>query len=332
MSKGAQENDHLLDAVALLVLDVQERLLPAMADAETFTDRVAFAIEAARHFKLQVIFTEQVPEKLGPTLPRLRKLAPNAPVFKKSSFSALQAPGLQDYLRDQNIYHLLVCGLETPVCVYQTALQAADLDHDTTLLSDCLASRRPEDDAYVLPALTRGGCHLLPSETVFYSMVADADRPVFRGYSELVKHYDALRHGEQPSEPEEKSARQEPARQEPAKPEPIPARKKQTRSRKVQEPEVASQPVESTEDEPKPPAKRTRSRRRKAPKPVEAVEPEEASDSPESESEPIAIVTVETNMDPEEKEVRKPRRRKRGPRKPRSAATPKKDTPAESEN
>ncbi len=198
MSKGAQDNDHLLDAVALLVLDVQERLIPAMADGEVFIDRVAFALEAARQFKIRVIFTEQVPDKLGPTLPRLKALAPEARVFRKSSFSALQANGLQDYLSSLNVYHLLVCGLETPVCVYQTALQATDLDLDTTLLSDCLASRRPEDDAFVLPSLTHAGCHLLPSESVFYSMAADAENPVFRGYSQLVKHYDALRRGDEP--------------------------------------------------------------------------------------------------------------------------------------
>lgn len=313
MSKGVQENDHLLDAVALLVLDVQERLLPAMAEPEIFTDRVAFAIEAARHFNLKVIFTEQVPEKLGPTLPRLRKLAPNARVFQKSSFSALQAKGLEDYLREQNIYHLLVCGLETPVCVYQTALQAADLDHDTTLLSDCLTSRRPEDDAFVLPALTHNGCHLLPSETVFYSMVADAKSAAFRGYSQLVKHYDALRRGEQPPEPTEPESRQ------PAKPNPKTERKKSTRARKVTETKnVVEAPPEEpvAEKEPKAAPKRSRGRRRKTP--VESateaavVEKRSESSSKTDAGEPTSSP----------KEARKPRRRKRGPRKTKSDSAP----------
>lgn len=323
MSKGAQENDHLLDAVALLVIDVQERLLPAMAEAKIFTDRVAFAIEAARHFNLKVIFTEQVPEKLGPTLPRLRQLAPNARVFKKSSFSALQAPGLQDYLRDQNIYHLLVCGLETQVCVYQTALQAADLDHDTTLLSDCLASRRPEDAAFVLPALTQGGCHLLPSEAVFYSMVADAENSTFRGFSRLVKHYDALRRGEQPPVPEER-----PSIQEPAKPMPKPERKKSSRTRKVKEPEkaVESPPVESIAEEPKPAPKRSRGRRRKAPA-EPATEIMVVDVTPKPSAEP-----VENETAPAAREARKPRRRKRGPRKPKSDAAPDAEKSSEPEN
>ena len=209
MAIGSQNQDHddLLDAVALVVVDVQERLLPAMTDPDTFTDRVAFAIEAAKVFGLKIIFTEQVPEKLGPTPPRLKKLAPNAPVFSKSSFSALQTKGIQDHFRDLNIYHLLICGLETGVCIYQTALQASDLELDVTLLSDCLTSRRPEDDAFVLPSLTKNGCHVLPSETVFYSMVADARNPKFRAYSELVKKYHAIRQGEASLRPKEKKSR-----------------------------------------------------------------------------------------------------------------------------
>ncbi|RKX32476.1 MAG: hypothetical protein DRP71_11965 [Verrucomicrobia bacterium] len=212
------EHDHLLDAVALVVVDVQERLLPAMADPEAFTDRVAFSIEAAKVFGLTVIFTEQVPEKLGPTPPRLKRLAPNARVFSKSTFSAFQAKGLQDYLRDLNIYHLLICGLETGVCIYQTALQASDLELDATLLSDCLTSRRPEDDAFVLPSLTRNGCHVLPSETVFYSMIADAANPRFRAYSALVKKYHAIRQGEAAPPPKEKESRKPAGKTKPETP------------------------------------------------------------------------------------------------------------------
>jgi len=205
------DHDHLLEAVALVVVDVQERLLPAMADPETFIDRIAFSIEAAKLFGVKVIFTEQVPEKLGPTLPGLRKLAPEARVFRKSTFSAFQAAGIQDYLRDLNIYHLLIGGLETGVCIYQTALQATDLELDVTLLSDCLTSRRPEDDAFILPALTRNECHVLPSETVFYSMIADARNPRFRAYSELVKKAHAIRQGEDAG-PAEKKEPKKPVR------------------------------------------------------------------------------------------------------------------------
>jgi len=288
MVKADQDSahDHLLDAVALVVVDVQERLLPAMADSEAFTDRVAFSIEAAKVFGLKIIFTEQVPEKLGRTPSRLMKLAPKARVFSKSSFSAFQAEGIQDYLRDLNIYHLLICGLETGVCIYQTALQASDLELDATLLSDCLTSRRPEDDAFVLPSLTRNGCHILPSETVFYSMVADAENPRFRAYSELVKKYHAIRQGEISLPPKQKESRK-PAKK--AKPE-APAEK---------------HPPSHEKPERKQSPKRDRSRKRSQP----------VRGAPADENATVPPETKGTGeKPPEESTSRKPRHRRRATR------------------
>jgi nicotinamidase-related amidase len=288
MAKAAQnsDHDHLLDAVALVVVDVQERLLPAMADPEVFTDRVAFSIEAAKLFGLKIIFTEQVPEKLGRTPPRLKMLAPKARVFSKSSFSAFQAKGIQDYLRDLNIYHLLICGLETGVCIYQTALQASDLELDVTLLSDGLTSRRPEDDAFVLPSLTRNGCHILPSETVFYSMVADAQNPRFRAYSELVKKYHAIRQGLTPPPPKQKES-QKPAKK--AKPE---------------EP-ADRQPPSHQEPKRKQAPKRDRNRKRSQPV-RETPAGKKATTPPETRG--------KGEKPPEEATLKKPRHRRRAPR------------------
>ncbi|MEZ5275882.1 MAG: isochorismatase family protein [Opitutaceae bacterium] len=327
MSKGAQENDHLLDAVALLVLDVQERLLPVMADGEAFTDRVAFALEAARIFNIRVIFTEQVPEKLGPTLPSLRRLAPNARVFRKSSFSALQANGLQDYLRELNIYHLLVCGLETPVCIYQTALQAVDLDLDTTLLSDCLASRRPEDDAFILPSLTRSGTHILPAETVFYSMLADATHPRFRAFSDLVKRHDALRRGEALPPPRPEPNRTPTARSTPPEESAAPNIELDAPGTPVAV-ERSEAPVSPPPSEDSRPArtKRGRGRKRKPPAAGDNATPVDESTRGASEETAEAASGPETtpprSSGPQAsgEAAKKPRRRRRGPRKPKSEA------------
>jgi nicotinamidase-related amidase len=87
----------------------------------------------------------------------------------------------------QKIEHVLLCGLETPVCVYQTALDALTSGLQVTLLSDCVGSRRADDARTCLDALVRSGAHVLPSETVFYSMLHDVDHSFFRAYTQLVK-------------------------------------------------------------------------------------------------------------------------------------------------
>ncbi len=179
----------ILDAVALLVVDMQSSFLDIIEGAAMVVERCGFAIEAARALGLRVLFTEQVPAKLGPTEPRLRALVPNARVFAKSTFSALQAEGLLEYLRRQGIYHLVVAGIEVPVCIYQTALHAVDSDLDVTVLSDCVTGRRLDDCLVTLEALTRAHCHLLPAEAVFYSMLGNAGHPLFPAFNALVKRY-----------------------------------------------------------------------------------------------------------------------------------------------
>src|SRR5690606_26091751 len=121
-----------------LVLDAQDSFIDTLHNKESFLKRAAFAIEAARTLGIHTIFTEQAPEKLGRTNAALFKLANNPKVFAKQTFSALGAPGIENYLRNREIYHLLVVGLETSVCVYQTGLQATDEDVDITFFSDAL--------------------------------------------------------------------------------------------------------------------------------------------------------------------------------------------------
>jgi len=115
--------------------------------------------------------------------------AQNPKVFHKTSFSALSAPVIEGFLRDNEIYHVLVCGLETPICIYQTALQAVDEDIDATFLADALGCRRTEDSPVALKAIGELGCQVLPSETVFYSLLGGADHPLFQPFTDLVKTF-----------------------------------------------------------------------------------------------------------------------------------------------
>lgn len=180
-------------SAALLVVDLQTNLLAVMPGREQLLKRASLAISASRLFALPVYVTEQVPEKLGPTDPALAELlAGQAKVFPKTAFSALRAPGLLESLREANIRHLLVTGIETPVCVYQTALDARREGFDVTLLSDAIGQRREADaDACLRFLSSRADVSLLPVETVFYSILGDATHPAFRDFTKLVKQAQA---------------------------------------------------------------------------------------------------------------------------------------------
>ncbi len=189
MPENPEARTDIMKSVALLVLDAQDVFIDTIYNKESFLLRTAFAIEAARSLRIRTIFTEQVPEKLGRTNRKLQSLAWKPRTFAKQSFSALRAPGLEQFLRENEIYHLVVCGLETPICVYQTALQAEEEDVDITLFTDALGCRRQEDEAPVLESLRKLNCELLPSETLFYSLIGDVGHPYFRYYNNVVKAY-----------------------------------------------------------------------------------------------------------------------------------------------
>ncbi len=173
----------------LLVLDVQPIFLKAMIDPAQLQRRCAFAIQAAAGLGLDVMFTEQVPQKLGGTVPELLAHAGQPAVFGKNTFSAFGEIPVREAIQSRNIEHILLCGLETPVCVYQTTLDALAAGLQVTLLSDCLGARRTDDARVCLDALARSGAHILPSETVFYALLHDVTHPFFKPFTQLVKSH-----------------------------------------------------------------------------------------------------------------------------------------------
>ena len=174
----------------LLCIDMQPVFVRAVADGARVQRRCEFSVAAAHGLGLPVVFTEQVPQKLGGTAPELRALALGAPAFGKNTFSALADDPIHDALLTQRkVEHLLLCGIETPVCIYQTAAGALAAGLQVTVLSDTVGARRPDDAAVCLDALARTGAHVLPSETVFYALLHDVKHPFFKAYTQLVKSH-----------------------------------------------------------------------------------------------------------------------------------------------
>jgi nicotinamidase-related amidase len=173
----------------LLVVDMQPTFFPVLAGADLVVKRCTFALEAARGLGLGIGFTEQVPAKLGPTTPELLAAAPGSPVWGKTAFSALGETAVRTALQARGIRRLLLGGIETPVCIFQTAADALAAGLEVTVLADAVTARRPDDARHVLTELSQRGASVLPVETVFYQMLRDATHPFFRDYTKLVKKY-----------------------------------------------------------------------------------------------------------------------------------------------
>ena len=178
--------------LGLLFIDFQDVFLNSIPDRERLLKRAAFAAEAGALLGCPMALTEQLPGKLGHTTEALLSALPdNTPTYDKSAFSAMEAKGLSRWIETNQIDHLLLLGIEVPICIYQTALHAIGDDIGVTLLSDCISERRPEDRAPVLQQLLSMDAHILPSETIFYSLLGSAEHPAFKAFTQLVKKYNA---------------------------------------------------------------------------------------------------------------------------------------------
>jgi hypothetical protein len=176
--------------LGLLLIDFQDPFLNAIPDQQRLLQRSSFAVEAATLLGCSLAVTEQLPEKLGATTKCLKQiLPPNTPVFDKNTFSAMEANGLKRWIESNQLDHLLLIGIETSICIYQTAIHALGDDIGITLLSDCISERRAEDRAPVIQQLLSNGAHVLPSETIFYSLLGSAAHPQFREFTQIVKRF-----------------------------------------------------------------------------------------------------------------------------------------------
>lgn len=175
-------------SVALLLVDLQAPFLTSVPEGPAVLARCRLAVAAAQLLDLPVIVTEQAPEKLGGTdRSLLNLLGPTPSIFAKTSFSALSAPGLLAHLRTLKVEHLLLAGLEGPLCIHQTAIHARSESMGVTLLGDAIGARRAFDQQLVYDHLRQSGVTILPVETVFYAILGESTHPKFKAFTALVK-------------------------------------------------------------------------------------------------------------------------------------------------
>lgn len=186
-----QQNEPVIPHLGLLVLDIQDTFLKVCSSVEAFEQRARFCVEVANLFSLPILITEQRPEILGKTSDSIERITPNAHRISKTGFSAFTEQATTEWIEENSIQHLLIIGLETPVCVYQSALDAIHQEIDVTLLSDAITARRPGDAEVAISSLRIHGAHVLPSETIFYSILRDSKHPLFKEFTTLVKKYSA---------------------------------------------------------------------------------------------------------------------------------------------
>ncbi len=170
---------------ALLVVDVQTRLLEAMAPPATLLWNIRRLIEGAQALGVPVAATEQYPQGLGATTDTLRKLLPEIPA--KRMFSCRECGRIFEHFRDQGIFKLLVVGIETHVCVQQTVIDMLAEGFRVYVAVDAVASRHPIDFETALRRMDSAGATLTTTEAALFEWCEVAGTPEFKQISKLVR-------------------------------------------------------------------------------------------------------------------------------------------------
>jgi nicotinamidase-related amidase len=169
----------------LLVIDVQEKLMPLIPPANSITRNIAYLIDAARVVGILVQATEQYPRGLGPTVPELLRRLPERP--DKVAFSSCAVPAIAENFRRAARPRIVLAGIETHVCVLHTALDLLSQNFRVYVVVDAVASRYPIDHDTALRRLEQVGAILITTETALFEWVGGAGSPHFKEISRLVQ-------------------------------------------------------------------------------------------------------------------------------------------------
>ncbi|MFN5497868.1 MAG: isochorismatase family protein [bacterium] len=176
-----------LDRAALLVIDVQEKLLPTIHDADRVVANCAAALRLAQALGLPAIVTEQYTKGLGHSAPVIREAAAgHARVFEKTRFSAL-TPEVDALLSAKRCDDVLIAGVEAHVCVAQTVLDLLATGRQPYLLLDTISAGQVDQIAPALRRLEKAGAVPTGVLAAAYELLGDAAHPQFRAVLGIVK-------------------------------------------------------------------------------------------------------------------------------------------------
>ncbi|MDA8259384.1 MAG: isochorismatase family protein [Betaproteobacteria bacterium] len=174
----------LIDAKnsALLVVDVQGRLVPAIAGWQVLLDQVIWLIRVARRMEIPVLACEQYPQGLGPTHPAVAAELPAGCIAGKLHFSAV-AGGCHGLDKSGGTGQIVVCGMETHVCVLQTVMELRAGGKQVFVVEEAVGSRRDSDKALALARMRAAGAGIVSREMVAFEWLRKADSALFREIS-----------------------------------------------------------------------------------------------------------------------------------------------------
>ncbi len=175
------------DDSILIVIDVQGRLAYLMHHQDILFKHIQALILAADCLKIPIIFTEQVPDKIGFTIPEVANYFNNRTPIIKKSFSCFGSKEFQKTLSDLKREQVILCGIETHVCLYQTAVDLLEAKYQVQVVADAVSSRTQANKEAALHRIENFGATLTSTEMLICELIKTSEHPKFKEILKLIR-------------------------------------------------------------------------------------------------------------------------------------------------
>ncbi|MBI2995393.1 MAG: isochorismatase family protein [Candidatus Melainabacteria bacterium] len=187
ISKKRHPNLFTKENSVVLLIDYQERFVPHLYNNEETIKNIKLLLSGANIYKVPIIVSEQVPEKLGPTIGELKELLKDAKFFSKKSMSCCGKPDFVEDLKKNKIEKVAICGIEAHVCVLQTSLDLIHNSFQVHLASDAISTMVPHNKEIALEKIKSAGGIISSVETILFEIAYEAGSEEFKRLQHLFK-------------------------------------------------------------------------------------------------------------------------------------------------
>ncbi len=170
----------------LVVIDIQEKLLPAIKNKDEIEKNAKILLEMSKILDIPVIITEQYPKGLGKTIKEIKKFVNNKPV-EKITFDSFLNNEFEKTLKNTGRKNILLCGIETHICILQTALSGLKKGYNIHLICDATGSRDINNYKIAINRLLNAGAILTSTEIALFQLVKSSKTSAFKKLLQLIK-------------------------------------------------------------------------------------------------------------------------------------------------
>lgn len=175
------------DNTLLLVIDLQEKLMPAIYESDRIIKNSACLLKVFEMYGIKKIATEQYPKGLGQSVDEIKENLDDEYIFSKTSFDAI-TDEVSSYLKENKITNVIITGAETHICVYQTVRRLLFEGYKVFVVEDAVSSFNKEQKDLGLKAMSDMGASLVNTEMLMFDLASDAKDENFKEISKMVKN------------------------------------------------------------------------------------------------------------------------------------------------